>query len=81
MFLAPPLAGCRGVIRDITGRWKGAYVYNIGTCSPLQAEAWALSRGIQLTVSIGFKKVILESDSLVIVESLCRESTPSIVAY
>lgn len=32
-------AGCGGIIRDDTGLWKGGFICNIGSCSPLQAEA------------------------------------------
>lgn len=74
-------ACCGGAIRDSNGRWKSGFLYNFGVCSPLQAEAWALLRGIQLAVFMGYKKVIIESDSSVIVESFGKETTPNSVVH
>lgn len=61
--LASGKASCGGVIRDSQGEWKGGFLCNIGACPPLQAEAWALFRSIQLAVHQGFKKVTFEGDS------------------
>lgn len=45
---AASTAGCGGVIRDSMGSWLGGFVSKIGSCSPLQLEAWALLRRVQL---------------------------------
>ncbi|KAE8655972.1 hypothetical protein F3Y22_tig00117012pilonHSYRG00153 [Hibiscus syriacus] len=37
-----------GVIRDSAGSWKLGYVRNIGQCSALHAELWAIRDGLDL---------------------------------
>lgn len=63
-------AGCGGVIRDPVGHSRGGLVHNIGLCSPFQAESWALLKGLQLAVSLGFKSLIVKSDSRLVVDQI-----------
>ncbi|XP_019197687.1 PREDICTED: uncharacterized protein LOC109191482 [Ipomoea nil] len=65
-------AGCGGVARDDSGSWLAGFTYNIGICSPLVAEAWALLKGIQLAKHLDFRDVIFETDSKEISESVAR---------
>lgn len=74
-------AGCGGVLRDCKGEWKGGFVCSIGVCSPTQAEAWALLRGIQVAKQLGCKKVIFESDSQKIVDSINRDNTQNPILH
>ncbi|XP_031107743.1 uncharacterized protein LOC116012358 [Ipomoea triloba] len=64
------IAGCGGVMRDASGHWKAGYVHNIGICSPLQAESWALLKGLQLATTHAARKVIFESDSSEVVRRM-----------
>lgn len=74
-------AGGGGVIRDSTGQWKGGFTQNIGICTPLEANAWAALRGIQLAISLGFSRIVLETDSRELAEGLTASHRPSNVCY
>jgi ribonuclease HI len=63
----PGVAGAGGVIRDHLGAWIGGFARNIGICSSVNAELWAVYVGLQLAWDRGFRKVDLESDSKVVV--------------
>ncbi|XP_019186483.1 PREDICTED: uncharacterized protein LOC109181186 [Ipomoea nil] len=66
--------GCAGIARDNSGNWIGGFTSNIGSCSPLMAEAWAALRGIQLAKSLNLQHIILESDSKTIVEGITEDT-------
>ena len=70
----PGLAGAGGVIRDHIGTWIGGFARNIGVCSSMTAELWAIYSGLQLVWDKGFRKVVLESDSRVVVGLINGES-------
>lgn len=66
-------ASCGGIIRDHTGSWLGGFTNNLGYCSPVQAEVWALLRSIQLATQMGFKKVIFEGDSCEVINGMASD--------
>lgn len=74
-------ARCGGLIHDETGSWQQGYAYIIGNCSHLEAEAWALLKGIQLAVHHGYNKVIFETDSSTITDFIKSTRQPSIAAH
>ncbi|XP_019151921.1 PREDICTED: uncharacterized protein LOC109148640 [Ipomoea nil] len=53
----------------------------MGNSTPFEAEAWALLKGIQLAAHTGYKKVILESDSTMVVNYMLNKRRPSTVAH
>ncbi|XP_061367067.1 uncharacterized protein LOC133310186 [Gastrolobium bilobum] len=55
---------CGGLLRDWNGSWLCGFSAFIGSCSPLQAELWAILRGLDLAWKYGWKNIILESDSV-----------------
>ncbi|KAG5249134.1 non-LTR retroelement reverse transcriptase [Salix suchowensis] len=63
----PGEAGAGGVLRDGMGSWIAGFARNNGICSSVTAELWAVYIGLQLTWDRGYRKVILESDSSVVV--------------
>ena len=63
----PGIAGAGGVLRDQMGSWIRGFARNIGICSSVTAELWAIYEGLLLTWDKGFRKVVLESDSRVAV--------------
>ena len=54
----PGVAGAGGVIRDHMGSWIGGFAKNIGICSSVTAELWAIYFGLQSTWDKGFRKVV-----------------------
>lgn len=65
-------AGAGGVIRDHCGKWVVGYTKNVGTEKGLRAVFWAVLEGLRLGWRNGFRKVILECESDVVVELLKR---------
>ena len=63
----PGTTGVKGVIRDHIGSWIGGFARNIGLCSFVTAELWAIHVGIHMTWDKGFRKVVSEFDSRVVV--------------
>ncbi|KAK8497391.1 hypothetical protein V6N12_018886 [Hibiscus sabdariffa] len=57
--------GIGGLIRDDRGCWRAGFARFIGRCSVLLAEMWAIYEGLLHAWSLGYRKVELESDSLV----------------
>ena len=72
----PGVAGAGGVLRDNMGSWIAGFTRNNGICSSVTAELWAAYIGLQLTWDRGYRKVILESDSRVVI-GLMQGDTPS----
>lgn len=58
------LASCGGVIRDHWGAYIVGFACKLGNCSILQAELWAVFYGLKLGVDRGFRRIIVETDSL-----------------
>lgn len=69
---------CGGVIRDSNGCFIKGYVCNLGPCSSLKAKMLALLHGLQVASSLSFRKVIFETDSSQIVDSVSSGITPSL---
>ncbi|KAL8170236.1 hypothetical protein V2J09_022040 [Rumex salicifolius] len=67
------VATAGGVIRDDSGVWLGGFVKNIGVCSVVAAELWGLYHGLELAWDLGYRKVVLESDSAVAIGMLTRQ--------
>ncbi|XVF62794.1 hypothetical protein PTKIN_Ptkin09bG0036900 [Pterospermum kingtungense] len=64
------VAGCGGLCRDHNGNWLHGFVYNIGVCSALEAEFWAVIKGLICAWDEGHRKVVLQCDSLSVVNCL-----------
>ncbi|KAF7811828.1 ribonuclease H [Senna tora] len=67
-------AGCGALIRDHNGTWITGVIRNLGRCSVLKTEAWGAFEGIKLARELGFKKVILESDSKCLINNMLPAS-------
>ncbi|XP_019163602.1 PREDICTED: uncharacterized protein LOC109159944 [Ipomoea nil] len=72
-------AGCGGVIRNSSGEWITGFIAKLGTCTPLEAEAWSILKGIQFAIAKGYSNVLIESDSSDVVNFL-QDSRPSCIA-
>ncbi|KAF7813509.1 ribonuclease H [Senna tora] len=61
---------CGAIVRDHNGSWIVGMTRQLAPCSVLKAEAWGALEGLRLARDFGVKKVILESDSMNLVDSL-----------
>ncbi|KAJ1421648.1 Ribonuclease H-like superfamily [Sesbania bispinosa] len=59
---------CGAVFRDHSRAFKGAFSCNIGPCSILMAELWAISHAIKLASAKGYQRIWIESDSKISIE-------------
>ncbi|KAL4386745.1 hypothetical protein GQ457_09G012620 [Hibiscus cannabinus] len=62
------MASCGGVFRDHMGEWILGFSKFIGVCSVVDAELWGVLVGLESAWSHGFRKIIIETDSL----DVCR---------
>ena len=56
--------GCGGVIRDDNGDFIAGFFFKINNCFSLLTEIRAMLHGLKLAWDRGFRKVVIESDSL-----------------
>jgi len=66
------MAGCGGIIRDHAGNWVAGFTCNLGSCSVIEAEQWAVYRGLQLAWDLRLEKIIIESDSKNVIDLLSK---------
>ncbi|XVF06929.1 hypothetical protein REPUB_Repub06bG0093400 [Reevesia pubescens] len=66
----PGSAASGGVIRNAHGDWLGGFTHRVGISYILTAELWAIFHGLQLCWDRGYRKIELESDSLVAIQKL-----------
>lgn len=71
------MATAESVIRDEVGNWLLGFTYKISISCSLQAELQALYWGINLCWDKGFRKVQVESDSLLALQKLSSQSLKS----
>lgn len=62
--------GAGSIIWDHVGSWQVGFTQNIGRGSSYLAEIWGAYTGLELAISVRFSNVILESDSLELVNLL-----------
>ncbi|XP_060212308.1 uncharacterized protein LOC132639948 [Lycium barbarum] len=72
----PGSSGGGGIIRDHNGSVICAFAEYYGDCSNNLAEAKAMLRGIILCINSGFTNVIVESDSMIILNLIKRIKKP-----
>lgn len=59
-----------GFLRNKEGRWINGFMANISQYDSLMAEIWAAIFGLEMAWNGGFKKIILEVDSLVLTKMM-----------
>ncbi|KAF7811130.1 putative ribonuclease H protein At1g65750 family [Senna tora] len=69
------LSACGGIARDSVGRFIIGFMRSLGDASVLNAELWGIFCALEVAWSAGFKKVLVESDSLLAV-NLVNDSIP-----
>ncbi|KAL4320177.1 hypothetical protein GQ457_18G016630 [Hibiscus cannabinus] len=58
------MSSCGGVIRDCNGGWRIVFSRFVGICSVLEAELWGVVEGLRLAWDAGYRRSVLEVDSL-----------------
>lgn len=66
----PKQASCTGVARDTCGTYLVGFWNNISGCSSLEVELWGVIYALKLAWSRGWKHVMIQCDSKVIVSLL-----------
>ncbi|KAF7831717.1 ribonuclease H [Senna tora] len=61
---ASKVAGCGGVCGGVEADFLRGFVQNLGDCNVLSAELWAILSGLRLLWNGGYKKVMVDSDSM-----------------
>lgn len=71
----PGAAGGGGIIRNHAGHMIMAFASFYGICSNNVAEAKAILQGMRMCIDNGFPKIIVESDSMIMVVIINRKSS------
>ncbi|KAK2659506.1 hypothetical protein Ddye_006039 [Dipteronia dyeriana] len=66
-----------GVVRDHSKNWLGGFVLNKGIGTGIEAELWGLFEGLNMVWRKDFHKVIVETDSMSIVQFIEKDSNPN----
>ncbi|GMP90230.1 hypothetical protein CsSME_00041449 [Camellia sinensis var. sinensis] len=59
----PGQAGYGGLLQDETGTWIWGYYGNLGHCSGVEAELWAIYRGLTILFQKGTMNMAIETDA------------------
>ncbi|KAI4313562.1 hypothetical protein L6164_026527 [Bauhinia variegata] len=70
-------AGCGGVYRDGQGKWVNGFARKLGYCSSMKAEILAIYTGLAEAWRLGFRNLIIESDSKSAVDLVNRGCSAS----
>lgn len=62
------------MIKDSTGNWMVGFTHELGQCGVLKTEEWAMCLGLKLAWEEGFKKILVETDSKLLVDKLMAPS-------
>lgn len=62
------------MIRDWLGSWIEGFTINMSFCSSVRVELWAILKGLELAYILGIRKLILKSDSMLVVNLITQES-------
>ncbi|CAI0399605.1 unnamed protein product [Linum tenue] len=71
----PESVAVEGVLRDDSGNWIAGFQRRIGTCDVTAAELIAIRDGLSLVWVFGYRQVVVESDSLVVVQLIRNADT------
>lgn len=62
-----------GIIRDYNGSWVKGFASFLGKGTSLLAEIWAVYLGLMVAKSLGCINLVVESDSSIVVDLLCKD--------
>lgn len=67
------IGGRGGLIRDESGAWIHNFARRIDKCLVMRAKAWGAWKGARIAAELGFRRIIIESDSRVLIQGLSGE--------
>ncbi|RYQ82266.1 hypothetical protein Ahy_B10g100865 [Arachis hypogaea] len=70
-------AACGGVFRDADGRFLKGFSCNLGGCSIMHVELWAIVHGLQIAVVNGYQSIVVESDSAAAIKFINHGCSPT----
>lgn len=50
--------------------WLGGFIHHVGSSTSVRAELWVVRSGLEMAWDLGYRQVILEVDSEVVIRSL-----------
>ena len=62
--------GCGGLLREASANWIHGFSYNLGSCSVVEVEIRGILQGLRLAWSLGFRRLLLATYSLLVVKWL-----------
>ncbi|EOY11431.1 Uncharacterized protein TCM_026608 [Theobroma cacao] len=62
-------AAAGGVLRDSLGQWRGGYTMRLRRCTAYWAELWGECRGLKHAWDLGFRRIVLQVDSKIVVQA------------
>jgi len=66
----PGIANAGGILRGDRGEWLQGFTENFGICTAVKVELKAVLCGLRMVRKLGFQKIWLEADSMIIVGML-----------
>ncbi|RYR06915.1 hypothetical protein Ahy_B05g074232 [Arachis hypogaea] len=69
-------AACGGVFRDSAERYLKGFSGNLGNCSIMHAELWAIIHGLTIATTNGYQNLVVESDSAAAINFIKDGSSP-----
>nr|XP_025664883.1 uncharacterized protein LOC112763420 [Arachis hypogaea] len=70
-------AACGGVFRNSDGRFLQGFSCNLGNCSIMHAELWAVIHGLSIATTKGYQCLFVESDSAEAINFINRGCSPT----
>ncbi|RYR16350.1 hypothetical protein Ahy_B04g073348 [Arachis hypogaea] len=70
-------AACGGVFRDSAGRFLKGFSCNLGNCSIMHAELWAIIHGLNTATMNGYLNMVVESDSAAAIKFINHGCPPA----
>lgn len=61
---SPGNAGYGGLLRDVEGKWLGGFYGSLGITTNMKAELYAICQGLITAWDLGYRNVLVETDSL-----------------
>ncbi|RYR17285.1 hypothetical protein Ahy_B03g062048 isoform A [Arachis hypogaea] len=69
-------AACGGVFRDSEGRFVKGFACNLGNCSIMHVELWAVIHGLNIATTNGYHNLVVESDSAAAINFINHGCSP-----